>query len=154
MYEPIPNLTAGTRDDLLRTNATRTYGRLHAQAQVHAVRHRPGGCDTGGHLIHTDGYVGGASTSTPPGVPFTPKKYCAFQQKGTHPVSKNSSSVTFVKNLGIVTGDGLEFQASIQTGFDSSAQLTYKYLYNGTLCGQKSVPGGHPRQLVVHSGTY
>jgi hypothetical protein len=107
-----------------------------------------------GHLIHTDGYFGGATTSTPPRVPATPKKYCAFQKKHSAPQSNNSSSVTFVKNLAIDTGDGLEFQASVQTGFDTSAQLTYTFLYNGNLCGQVSAPGRHPRQLVVHSGTY
>lgn len=45
---------------------------------------------------------------------------------------------------------GLDFHASVETGFDSSAEVTYTFTRSGSLCGWKGNPGGVPKQLVVH----
>ncbi len=44
---------------------------------------------------------------------------------------------------------GLGFDASAETGYDSSALLTYKVSVGRNLCGWKGDPGGSPKQLVI-----
>lgn len=92
-------------------------------------------------------FIGSARTVKPTAIPTTPKQFCAFEQGGTSQSSNNSAAVEWTGKLGV--GVVLGFQASEQTGYDSSAQVTYDFSRNRHLCGQKDVPGGTPRQLVV-----
>jgi len=103
-----------------------------------------------GHLQAVNGYVGGAEIKKPPSVPPTPNRFCTGQMKGSGPTAGNTTAVTWRSKLGLQSELG--FEATTETGFDSSAQLTYKYLHSGRLCGTNGAPGGTPRQLVARQG--
>jgi hypothetical protein len=92
-----------------------------------------------------DGYAGGATHVTPTAIPVA--THCVPQEAGSKAHSGSSSAVTWTKSLGI--GAGLGLQASIETGFDTSAQLNFTFSAFRHLCGWKSLPGGVPQQLVV-----
>ncbi len=102
-----------------------------------------------GFMQHVNGYAGGATHETPHSVPHTPSRFCVPQDKTSAPQSNNTAAVTWTKSLGIHAGLG--FHASVETGFDTSAQITYTYIHAGSLCGWKDNPGGSPKQLVVRS---
>jgi hypothetical protein len=104
------------------------------------------------HTYYMDivnGYAGGAYIKTPTSIPNTPSRFCVRQAPGSTAKSNNSSAVTWSGSLGI--GTGLRFSASIETGYDTSAQVTYHFTAWRHLCGQKGDPGGTPGQLVVHT---
>jgi hypothetical protein len=101
------------------------------------------------YVDHVNGFAGGADIKTPTSIPITPAKYCVHQQSGSTAKSNNSAAVTWSGSLGI--GTGLRFSASVQTGFDSSAQVAYRFSAGRHLCGWKGDPGGNPQQLVVHT---
>ncbi len=111
----------------------------------------------GYHIIpfdgqHVNGYAGGARVMTPSFVPNTPQRFCVFQMAGSSPQSNNSAAVTWTRKLALqaVEDDaGLGFDASAETGYDSSALLTYKVSVGRNLCGWKGDPGGSPKQLVI-----
>jgi hypothetical protein len=153
------------------TDARARNGRLHAQAQqIHAIRRRSGGRHAGrinrftrdrfGRAVTID-HRGGTTfpvvISRNAGNTFMPTapavhiagKAGAWQCHGVWRLQKQTVAVTWVKSLGINTG--LNFQASVQTGYDDSASITYTFLYNGNQCGTDGTPGRHPRQLVVRS---
>lgn len=74
------------------------------------------------------------------------------QIKGSSPTSNNSSAVIWTAKLAVqaVKDDAaLGFEASAQTGFDTSAQITYTVSRTRHLRGWKDNPGGTPRQLVI-----
>lgn len=74
------------------------------------------------------------------------------QIKGSAPSSNNSAAVTWTKKLAVqaVKGDASGgFEASAETGFDESAQITYKVSRTRYLCGWKDLPGGTPKQLAI-----
>jgi len=98
---------------------------------------------------HVNGFAGGATIKTPTAIPVTPGKFCVHQIAGSTAQSNNSSAVTWSKSLGI--GAGLGLTATIETGFDTSAQITYHFSATRLFCGWKSGPGGIPQQLVVHT---
>jgi hypothetical protein len=100
------------------------------------------------YLQHVNGYAGGAHIEKPTSVPHTPSRFCVGQMSGSTPSSNNSAAVTWTRSLGIHAG--LDFHASVETGFDSSAEVTYTFTRTGSLCGWKDNPGGVPKQLVVH----
>lgn len=107
---------------------------------------------TGARTSYVDivnGFGGGFEVKTPTSIPNTPAKFCITMRAGSLFQSGNSPAVTWTGSLGIATGLG--FQASIQTGFDRGARITYRFTANRHLCGQKSDPGGAPGQLVVHT---
>jgi hypothetical protein len=85
-----------------------------------------------------NGWAGGATVKKPTSIPSTPSKYCVPQAPGT-----------WSGGLGI--GTGLRFDTSVETGYDTSAQVRYHFTANRHLCGWKGDPGGTPRQLVVHT---
>jgi hypothetical protein len=101
------------------------------------------------YVDHVNGFAGGATIKDPIVIPGTPAKFCVKQGAGTTAASHNSAAVTWSGSAGI--GTGLRFTASVQTGFDTSAQVTYHFSAIRHLCGQNSDPGGAPRQLVVHT---
>jgi hypothetical protein len=94
---------------------------------------------------HVNGYVGGAHIEKPTSVPKTPQRFCTPYIPGVAPTSNNSSAVTWTRSLGI--NAGLNFHASVETGFDSSAVITYQFSRTRLLCGWKDYPGGDPKQL-------
>jgi hypothetical protein len=100
------------------------------------------------YLQHVNGYAGGAHTEKPTSVPHTPSRFCVGQMSGSTPSSNNSTAVTWTRSLGVHAG--LDFHASVETGYDSSAEVTYTFTHTGSLCGWKGNPGGVPKQLVVH----
>ena len=100
-----------------------------------------------GHLQAVNGYEGGTYQKTPPSVPPTPNRFCIQQDAGSKPRSNNTSAVTWRRKLGLESALG--FEATTETGFDTSAQIQFIYLHNGRLCGWADSPGGHPRQLVA-----
>ena len=109
-------------------------------------------CNIIGVVFYMDivnGWAGGATIKTPTSIPSTPARYCVPQLAGTSATSNNSAAVTWTRGLGI--GTGLRFDASVQTGFDRSAQLGYRFSANRQLCGQQGDPGGTPRQLVARA---
>jgi hypothetical protein len=91
---------------------------------------------------------GGARIEKPTSVPKTPSRFCVSQMSGSTPTSNNSTAVTWTRSLGVHAG--LDFHASVETGYDSSAEITYSFTRTGSLCGWKGNPGGVPKQLVVH----
>ena len=103
-----------------------------------------------GHVQVVNGYFGGAEIKKPPSVPSTPNRFCTGQMKGSGPTAGRTTAVTWRKKLGLQSQLG--FEATSETGFDSSAQLTYTYLHNGRLCGTNGGPGATPRQLVARQG--
>jgi hypothetical protein len=116
------------------------------RTQFHFGKYR---CSTGGsYMQHVNGYAGGASTEKPTSVPSTPSRFCVGQIAGSSTHSDNSAAVTWTRSAGIHAG--LDFHASVETGFDSSAEVTYTFTRTGSLCGWKDNPGGVPKQLVVH----
>jgi hypothetical protein len=109
-------------------------------------------CRILGYTFYMDivnGWAGGATIKKPTSIPSTPSKYCVHQAPGTSAKSNNSHAVTWSAGLGI--GTGLRFSASVQTGYDTSAQVRYHFTALRHLCGWKSDPGGTPLQLVVHT---
>jgi hypothetical protein len=98
---------------------------------------------------HVNGYAGGMIIKKPTSIPSTPARYCDPLLRGGAAHIDRSAAVTWTRSLGIGTGFG--FQASVQTGFDSSAEITYAASANRELCGQYDDPGGTPRQVVVHT---
>lgn len=107
---------------------------------------------TTGYGQHPNGYAGGADIKKPTFIPPTPRRHCVKQIRGSSPTSNNSSAVTWTAKLAVqaVKDDAaLGFEASAQTGFDTSAQITYVVSRTRYLCGWKDVPGGHPGQLVI-----
>jgi hypothetical protein len=96
-----------------------------------------------------NGFAGGAIIKAPTLIPITPAKFCGPQIAGSKAESHNSAAVTWSGSLGI--GAGLGFTASIETGFDTSAQITYQFSAPWLFCGWKDDPGGTPKQLVVHT---
>lgn len=101
------------------------------------------------YMDHVNGWAGGADHKTPTSIPSTPSKYCVHQEPGSTGQSDNTAAVTWSGSLGI--GTGLRFTASVQTGYDSGAQVTYSFSASRHLCGQKDNPGGAPGQLVVRT---
>lgn len=109
-------------------------------------------CNEIGLVFYMDivnGWAGGATIKKPTSIPSTPQKYCVPQAPGTSATSNNSHAVTWSGGLGI--GTGLRFDASVETGYDTSAQIRYHFSALRHLCGWKSDPGGTPLQLVVHT---
>jgi hypothetical protein len=109
-------------------------------------------CNIIGVLFYMDvvnGFAGGADIKAPTSIPSTPARYCVHQVAGSTATSNNSAAVTWTRGLGI--GTGLRFQASVQTGFDRSAQIGYHFSASRHLCGWQGDPGGRPQQLVVHT---
>lgn len=102
------------------------------------------------YLDIVNGYAGGATIKTPTFIPSTPSKWCVDVMSGVQISSNNSAAVTWTGNVDIGT-PVVHFGASIQTGYDHSAQLTYKFSAFRQLCGQKGDPGGAPGQLVVRT---
>jgi len=96
-----------------------------------------------------NGYAGGFIIKKPTSIPVTPAKYCDPLLRGGTVYINKTVAVTWTRSLGI--GTGLGFQASVQTGFDTSAQITYTASANRQLCGWKSDPGVRPQQVVVHT---
>ncbi len=101
------------------------------------------------YMVRVNGFAGGATIKTPTSIPGTPAKFCEPLKAGTTAKSGNSPAVTWTGSLGIRIGLG--FEASVQTGFDSGAQITYHFTATRHLCGWKSLPSGTPRQLVVRT---
>jgi hypothetical protein len=124
-------------------------GQSSAEGIGFSISGKGGSFSEDGFMQHVNGYAGGASHETPPSVPDTPSRFCIPQDKNSAPQSSNTAAVTWTKSLGIHAGLG--FHASVETGFDTSAQLTYTYVHAGSLCGWKALPGGSPKQLVVRS---
>jgi hypothetical protein len=85
----------------------------------------------------------------PSSVPSTPSRFCDQLLRGGKAYIDRSAAVTWTRSLGFAAGLG--FQASVQTGFDTSAEITYAASANRALCGWKSDPGGTPQQVVVHT---
>lgn len=101
------------------------------------------------YAIHVNGFAGGATIKSPTLIPIAPPKFCVHQIAGSKAQSNNTAAVTWSKSLGI--GAGLGLSATIETGFDSSAQVTYHFSATRLFCGWKDDPGGKPQQLVVHT---
>jgi hypothetical protein len=105
-------------------------------------------CSTSGTFMqHANGYFGGAHIEKPPSVPHTPNKWCASYVGGYTYYSTNTAAVTWTKSLGIHAG--LDFDASVQTGYDNSAQVIYHLNRERDICGSNGPPGGTPRKIVV-----
>lgn len=98
---------------------------------------------------HVNGYAGGMIIKNPTSTPSTPARFCDPLLRGGADHINRSAAVTWTRSLGI--GTGLGFQASVQTGFDSSAEITCAASANRQVCGQYDDPGGTPRQVVVHT---
>lgn len=99
------------------------------------------------YMEHVNGYAGGGHIQKPSSVPTTPKRYCENYVSGFTFHSNNSTAQTWRRSLGIHAG--LDFEASVVTGYDGSAQITYKFSRSRDVCGVHSLPGGNPRQMVV-----
>jgi hypothetical protein len=97
------------------------------------------------YLDHVNGFAGGATIKAPTAIPVA--THCVVQMAGSKAHSNNSSAVTWSKSLGINAGLGL--MATIETGFDTSAQVNYVFSAARHFCGWKDDPGGAPQQLVV-----
>jgi hypothetical protein len=116
------------------------------RTQFHFGKYR---CSTGGsYMQHVNGYAGGASIEKPTSVPSTPSRFCVGQIAGSSTHSNNSTAVTWTRSAGVHAG--LDFHASVETGFDTSAEINYSFSRHRHLCGWKDSPGGVPKQLVVH----
>jgi hypothetical protein len=100
------------------------------------------------YIQRVNGYFGGAHEEKPGSVPATKAKYCAPYTKGFTFVSNNSAAITWRKSFGIHAGFG--FDASVVTGYDHDAQITYVLKRARWICGTEGPPGQAPRQLVVH----
>jgi hypothetical protein len=110
-------------------------------------------CNILGQNFYMDivnGYAGGADIKTPTSIPSTPAQFCIHQVAGSTARSNNSHAVTWSGGLGIGT-PLVHFDASVQTGYDTSAQITYHFTASRHLCGWKGDPGGAPQQMVVHT---
>jgi hypothetical protein len=101
------------------------------------------------YLDAVNGWAGGTINKKPTSIPSTPSKYCNPQLPGTTAKIYKSHAVTWSGGLGI--GAALGFQASVQTGYDTSAMLIYHFTAHRHLCGWKDDPGATPVQVVVHT---
>lgn len=134
-----------------------TYGANRSVWYTTAFKWAKYGCRTisGGYAFygqHASGYAGGADIKKPTFIPPTPRRFCVKQISGSSPTSNNSSAVMWTAKVEVkaVKDDAaLGFEASAETGFDTSAQITYTVSRTRYLCGWKSLPGGTPRQLVI-----
>jgi hypothetical protein len=107
-------------------------------------------CSTSGtYMQHVNGYAGGAHVEKPASVPSTPSRFCVGQIAGSTSHSNNTAAVTWTRSAGIHAG--LDFHASVETGYDRSAQINYSYSRSRNLCGWRSLPGEDPKQLVVRA---
>jgi hypothetical protein len=102
----------------------------------------------GGFKQQVNGYFGGAHIENPKTAPSTKMKNCGSYVPGFAFHSNNSTAVTWRRSFGIHAGLG--FLASVVTGYNGSAQVTYKLSRERYVCGQYGGPEGpNPRQLVV-----
>lgn len=98
---------------------------------------------------HVNGYFGGGHIMKPNAVPRTHKWNCANYVSGFKWQSNNSAAIIWRKSLGIHAG--LSFDASVETGYDSDAQVTYKLYRSRWICGTNGPPGSDPKEMVVRS---
>lgn len=96
-----------------------------------------------------NGFAGGATIKAPTAIPVTPRKFCVNQIAGSKAQPNNSAAVTWSKSLGI--GAGLGLTATIETGFDKSAQVTYHFSATRLFCGWKDDPGPIATKALAHA---
>lgn len=90
------------------------------------------------------GYAGGARTRNPASAPNAP--YCVPEPVGSSFTKENSAAIQWTDGVEIRYYLGIDL--SVQTGYSSSAKVTFNFVRNGKLCGTGDYPGGTPRQLV------
>lgn len=96
--------------------------------------------------VHVIGWAGGDSVLHPKQPPRTPKANCVQELAGSRWITNSTAAVEWSKGLTIPV---IAFEGSAQTGYDTSAQVSFKYQVTGSLCGTHDAPGGDPRQLVA-----
>jgi len=95
--------------------------------------------------VRSDGYFGGAKDSNPGKRPRYQE--CAQEPGGQKVTTHNETAVTWSLGFHI---DVVDFDGSAQTGYDSSAQLVYKFGNQGGYeCGTNNeAPASAPQLLV------
>jgi hypothetical protein len=97
------------------------------------------------YRVRSDGYFGGAKDSNPGKRPRYQE--CAQEPGGQKVTTHNETAVTWSLGFHI---DVVDFDGSAQTGYDSSAQLVYKFGNQGGYeCGTNNeAPASAPQLLV------
>lgn len=73
--------------------------------------------------------------------------YCASQVAGATITKQSTAALTWSNGLNIDYYLGIDL--STQTGYTSTAKLTFKFNAARRLCGTHDSPGGTPRRLVA-----
>jgi hypothetical protein len=128
--ENFPSST-GARDTLYETEfTTAEYGYTCGDGYV-SEQVRPGS------------YAGGARTAA---TSAPSASYCVYQQKGSEFTKSTTAAVTY---SAAATVSAIAFSLTAQTGWDTSAAITYTFGGGHYLCGTDGYPGGDPREIVV-----
>jgi hypothetical protein len=95
-----------------------------------------GGNDSEHFLVRSNGYFGGENIEHPSSAPTAGQ--CAVYLKGGSFATKKEKAVTWSDGLSV---PGLGLKVSMQTGYDQSAEVHYKFAANRHVCGQGVGPG-------------
>lgn len=100
-----------------------------------------------GFQTQATSFAGGATTTTatPPSAGF-----CVTQGVGTSFTKHSSSAFTFTGGVSMSGPLGVDLSA--QTGYSTSAELTYGFTQRRDLCGTDGFPGGTPKRLIAGDG--
>ncbi len=90
-------------------------------------------------------FSGGAWTYAPTSSPTA--TYCVYQEKGSHFTISSTSAYSYAS--GADTSGAIGIDLSSQTGYSSTAKISFSFNSNSNLCGTNAKPGqGTARRLV------
>lgn len=116
------------------------------RTQFREARYRRS-CESGGYryLVRSNGWAGGEKIFHPARAPKYPTWTCEPYLKGSSFYTHHERAVTWSTGLTVVA---VGFDGQAQTGYSTSAQVTYTFHADHEVCGTNSVPVQAPQTIV------